>query len=200
MLLEPALALLEFASIAIGVLAGDAMVKQSPVEVTYAGTVHPGKYLVLVGGDIASVEEAFLRGREIGSAFLLDEVFLPGVHSEVVASLKGCRKPAHGDAIGVVETLTVASLLGAADVGVKGADVSLLEIRIADRLGGKAYCVFSGSLSAVEAAVDLAEASIVNPAHLVARVVIPQVHEEMRSNLNAAPDFSSRLASIDGGA
>jgi len=47
--MQPAIALLEFDSIAIGVRAGDAMVKRAPVEITYAGTVHPGKYLVLVG-------------------------------------------------------------------------------------------------------------------------------------------------------
>ncbi len=193
MQLEPALALLEFDSIAIGVLAADAMVKQAPVEVTYAGTVHPGKYLVLVGGDIASVEEAWKKGREIGRAVLLDEVFLPGVHIEVVASLRGRRKMAGGEAIGVVETRTVASLLLAADAGIKGAEVSLLEIRIADHLGGKAYCVFSGSLGDVEAAVELAEASIINRDQLVAGVVIPQVHEELVANLDAAPDFSSRL-------
>ena len=53
-------------SIAIGVRAGDAMVKRAPVEVTYAGTVHPGKYLVLVGGDVASVEESYAAGLDAG--------------------------------------------------------------------------------------------------------------------------------------
>ena len=44
--MQPAIALIEFESIAIGMRAGDTMVKRAPVEVTYAGTVHPGKYLV----------------------------------------------------------------------------------------------------------------------------------------------------------
>ena len=33
----------------------------------YVGTVHPGKYLVLVGGEVADVEEALDAGREIGA-------------------------------------------------------------------------------------------------------------------------------------
>ena len=39
--MQPALALLEFSSIAAGIEAGDAMVKRAPLEATYAGTVPP---------------------------------------------------------------------------------------------------------------------------------------------------------------
>ena len=46
--IEPALGLLEFDSIAAGIAAGDAMAKRAPIEVIRAGTVHPGRYLVLV--------------------------------------------------------------------------------------------------------------------------------------------------------
>ncbi len=190
-----ALALLEFSSIAVGVRAGDAMVKRAPVQVTYAGTVHPGKYLVLVGGDVASVEEAFVAGRDSGAAALVDGVFLPGVHEAVVATLCGERRAAVGEALGVVETLTVAATVGAADAAVKGAAVTLTEIRIADRLGGKAYLVVSGAVADVEAAVDLAVATIGDPGNLVARVVIPQLHHEMAANLAAGHDFAGRLGS-----
>ena len=50
LVVEPALALLELDSIAAGIEAGDAMAKRAPIEILRAGTVHPGKYLVLVGG------------------------------------------------------------------------------------------------------------------------------------------------------
>ncbi len=49
---EPALGLLELESIAAGIEVGDAMAKRAPIEVLRAGTVHPGKYLVLVGGAV----------------------------------------------------------------------------------------------------------------------------------------------------
>ena len=46
--LESAIALFEFESISAGIVAGDVMVKTAPLGAIYAGTVHPGKYLVLV--------------------------------------------------------------------------------------------------------------------------------------------------------
>jgi microcompartment protein CcmL/EutN len=194
----PAIALVELDSIAIGVRAGDAMVKRAPVEVAYAGTVHPGKYLVLVGGDVASVEEALAAGLAAGAEAVVDHVFLPGVHPDVLSTLRGVRGRVVGEALGVVETRTVAATVGAADRGVKGADVGLLEIRLADRLGGKAYCVFSGDVADVEAAVDLAVADLRHPENLVAKVVIPQFAEEMLSNLEAAPEFRQRISGGSG--
>jgi len=191
--LQPAIALIELDSIAIGMRAGDAMVKRAPVEVTFAGTIHPGKYLVLVGGDVATVEEAYAAGLEAAKGALVDRIFLPSVHPEVVAALRGGQGRIAGEALGVVETRTAAATVGAADRGLKGAEVGLVEIRLADDLGGKAYCVFSGAVSDVEAAVEIAVASLADPATLVARVVIPQFHEEMRSNLVASTEFAKRL-------
>jgi microcompartment protein CcmL/EutN len=43
-------------------VAGDAMAKRAPVAALHAGTVHPGKYLVLVSGEVAAVEEALAPG------------------------------------------------------------------------------------------------------------------------------------------
>jgi microcompartment protein CcmL/EutN len=191
--MQPAIALLEFDSIAIGVRAGDAMVKRAPVEITYAGTVHPGKYLVLVGGDVACVEEAYAAGLEAGREALVDQLFLPAVHPDVARILRGARGRVTGDALGVVETRTVASTIGAADRGIKGADVELVEIRLADRLGGKAYCVFSGAVADVEAAVDVAVNHLDDPAVLVARVVIPEFHQEMLENFRATTEFAPRI-------
>lgn len=192
-MLEPALALLEFSSIAVGIQAGDAMVKRAPVAALRAGSVQPGKYLVLVGGEVAEVEEALAAGREAGQAALAGEIFLPAVHPQVVAALTGSRRTSQAEALGVVETRTVAATLGAADAGVKGAAVEILEIRLADGLGGKAYALLAGAVSDVEAAVDLAVASLADPDLLVARVVIPQIHPEMLDNLRAHPEFGVRV-------
>lgn len=190
---HPALALLEFSSIAVGVMAGDAMVKRAPVAIACAGTIHPGNYLVLVGGDVACVEESYLAGLDVGDGALLDDVYLPAVHPEVVEVLLGRRRRASGEALGIVETRTVASVVGAADRALKGAAVRLVEIRLADNLGGKGYCVLSGPLSEVEEAVELGVRAV-NPADkLVARVVIPQFHDEMLANVESAPEFWTRI-------
>lgn len=191
--MEPAVCLLEFSSVARGIEAGDAMAKRSPIDVLYAGTVHPGKYLVLVGGAVADVEEALAAGREIAHGRILDTVLLADVHPEVVAAMRGSRRPGPGEALGVIETATVAAILDAADAGVKGARVRLLELRLADGLGGKAYLLFGGGVSDVEAAVEIGQARIVPPRTSVARV-ISQLHGEMRENLEADARFRRRIA------
>jgi microcompartment protein CcmL/EutN len=191
--MHPALLLLEFDSIAVGIEAGDAMAKRSQLGTLRAGTVQPGRYLVLACGEVADVEEARAAGLMVGEGSLVDEVFLPDVHPEVVTALVGGRRTESRDALGIIETRTVAATIGAADAGVKGADVSLIEIRLADGLGGKAYVLFSGAVSDVEAAVEVGVASLVRRQGLVARVVIPQIHGEMLDNLHAHPQFRSRL-------
>src|SRR5262245_61064249 len=91
LVIEPALALLEFTSIAAGVQAGDAMVKRATLDVVHAGTVQPGHFLVLIGGPVAEVEEALKAGKETAPDVLHDHIFLPGVHPEVVRALAGKR-------------------------------------------------------------------------------------------------------------
>jgi microcompartment protein CcmL/EutN len=178
----PAIALLEFSSIAAGIEAGDAMVKRAPVSQIQAGTVQPGHYLILVTGDVASVEEAFAAGKEIGQAALRGTLFLPNVHPHVVAALGGKRQVALEDALGIVETTTVASGILAADAGVKGAEVSLLQLRLADGLGGKGLVYFHGLVADVETAVSLGSTSAQN--QLIQQRVIPQLHTEMWDNVN----------------
>ena len=51
-----ALALLEFESIASGIATSDAMVKRAPIALLRCGTIHPGRYLALIGGSVASTE------------------------------------------------------------------------------------------------------------------------------------------------
>ncbi len=197
--MRPAVALLEFSSVAAGIQAGDAMVKRAPLQATYAGTVQPGKYLVLVGGDTASVEEAVAAGRAAGSGSLVDEVLLADVHPAVVEAVAGRLEDASGEALGILETASVAAVLEAADAGRKGAAVTLAELRLADGLGGKGYLLFSGPLAEVEAAVDIG-AGRVAAGQLVGRVVIPQLHPEMGENLAGDARFRERAVGIEPGA
>ena len=197
--MQPAIAVLEFDSIARGIEAGDAMVKRAPLDVIRAGTVHPGKYLVLVGGLTADVEEALEAGRETGHGALVDVVFLPDVHPDVVASVGGARRRDDGEALGVIETRTVAAVIHAADAGVKGADVTLRELWMADGLGGKGYVLFGGPVAEVEVAVEYGVARIAPTEQEVAHVVISQLHGEMLENLEADPRFGERIRGAEKG-
>jgi len=192
-MIQPALALLEFSSIAAGIQAADAMVKRAPIAVIKAGTVQPGKYLVLIGGEVADVEESLAAGREVGGQAAVDFVYLPQVHPEVVEAIGGGRVPQVTDALGVVETSTVAAAIHAADAGIKGAEVRLVEVRLADGLGGKGIVLFSGLVADVEAAVEIGVRVLERPDLLVRQVVIPQLHQEMWENVADATRFRSRV-------
>lgn len=191
--------MLEFDSIVAGVIAADAMAKASPVSALHAGTVHPGRYLVLVGGMTAAVEIAL---EAAGTDTLIDSLFLADVHPAVVACLTTSDTgfEADGDALGVVETSTSASAIAAADAGVKAADVNLLALRLADDLGGKAYCLFTGIVADVDAAVEAAVAGIDHRQKLVKATVIPQLHAEIADNLAAELRFNHQLGGLDGSA
>ncbi len=195
--MEPAIGLLELTSIAKGIEAGDAMIKRAPLQVIRAGTVHPGKYLVVVGGLTADVEEAMQAGRDVAGASLVDVVFLPDVHPDVVAAIGGTRREDAGEALGVIETQTAAAAIDAADAGVKGARVTICDLRLADDLGGKGYVLFGGEVAEIEAAVGYGVARIAASGQELTHVVISQLHGEMRDNLVADPRFGERTKGVD---
>ena len=78
----PALALVELSSIAAGMQAADAMAKRASIDVLKAGTVHNGKYLVLVGGQVADVEAAvrLATGALERPELLVRDVVIPQLH------------------------------------------------------------------------------------------------------------------------
>ena len=188
----PAIVLLEFRSIAVGLQAADAMAKRAPLDRLYVGTVQPGKLLVLAGGEVASVEEAWMIGREVGGSELADQVYLPDVHPEIPSALAGAGRSFGDDAVGVVETRHAASTIRATDAALKGTRVTLAELRLADGLGGKGYALYDGDVAEVEAAVELAVAAIPER-EVVARVVIPRLHPEVAANLRANAEFHQRM-------
>lgn len=192
-MLEPALALIDFSSIAVGMEAADAMVKRAQIDTIRAGTIQPGRYLVLIGGSVADVHESLAAGREVGGDAVLDHVFLPQAHPELVLALGGGRVPEVMDALGVVESATVAAALRAADAGVKGAAVRLVEVRLADGLGGKGVVLYSGLVADVETAVEIGVGALARPELLVRKVVIPQLHPAMWENVSDATRFSARV-------
>jgi microcompartment protein CcmL/EutN len=190
--IEPALALLEFTSIAAGIQAGDAMVKRATLDRVYAGTVQPGRFLVLIGGAVAEVEEALKAGKETAPDALLDVVYLPGVHGDVVRALAGGRVPKAEDALGIIETQTVAAAIQAADKGVKGAQVNLMEIRLADGLHGKGLVFFTGVVADVEAALELAGGALESH-QKVRQVVISQLHPEFGALIRSDTRFGAQI-------
>lgn len=156
--MSKSLALLEFGSIAVGVLAVDRMLKKSPVALLRCGTVQPGRYLALVGGTVAATEEAHAEGMAVGSetSTLMDEVCLADPHQSLALALVSEPVEPEGETVGVLEISTSAALLRILDAVLKSVPVSLTELRLGDELGGKAVAVITGLLADVQEAVSMA--------------------------------------------
>ncbi|MGH2570861.1 MAG: BMC domain-containing protein, partial [bacterium] len=136
-----ALGLLETSSIAAGVRATDEVLKTATIWLVEACPVSPGKFLVVFSGGVAEVEASLGRGATVCGPHLVDRLLLPRVHEDVAPAIerRGAAKTELGVAIGVVETLTVASTIEGADAAAKAARIRLLEIAPARGIGGKAY-------------------------------------------------------------
>ena len=185
--------MIEFDSIAAGLQAGDAMVKKAPIARIVAGTVQPGHYLVLISGEVAEVEESLQAGREVGGARVIDTVFLPHVHPDVISALAGGRAARSGTALGVIETATAPAAIRSADAGVKGAQVALLEVRLADGLHGQGLTLFTGEVADVEAALEIG-LGVIEPRTVINHVVIAQLHPEMNANIQHRTRFGANLS------
>lgn len=189
----PAIALIEFSSIASGLNAGDAMIKKAPISMIKAGTVSQGKYIILIGGSVASVQESFNEGLLVGSNSVVDKVILPDIHTQVLDAMLGTRRKAVAEALGIIETASIAATIEAADAAIKGAIVNIIEIRMADALGGKAFVLLNGKVENVEAAIEIGMNAISNKALWRNKTIIPSVHQMMAKQIDANTRFALAL-------
>jgi microcompartment protein CcmL/EutN len=169
----PALAVIELSSIARGHRVADAMLKRAPVRLMRAEPVSPGKFLVLVEGDVAAVDESFRVGADVAGDRAVDKLFLPHPHMSLWRALADEVNAADGvESLGVVETTTVVATVLAADAAVKAAKVRITEMQLARGIGGKAFFTLTGELGEVEAAVDAAvgvlDAALVHTTEIIA--------------------------------
>ena len=181
--MQPAIALLEFNSIAAGIYAGDAMVKKATVDLLEARSICPGKYMVLIGGAVGPVEESFKAGLEAGRDAVVDQLFLPNAHPGLFPALASATPPGAGEALGIIETVTVATCIVAADAAAKAANIRLLDLRLANGLGGKSFVLIEGPISEVEAAMAAGVAYVKQEGLLVRDVIIPRLHPDMKNKI-----------------
>lgn len=180
---EPSIGLIECVSVAKGYEVADAVVKASPVQLLWARTVSPGHFIVLFAGGVAETTSALDRGAAIGGDAVADRMLIPNVHADLIASIRGPRKVALDEALGIVEASHVATTVLAADVAAKAASVELVEVRLAMHLGGKGFFLVAGETSDVEAAVAAGADVARDRRALVRDVVIPRVSAELAEHL-----------------
>ena len=178
-----AIGIVELSSIAGGYASSDAMLKAANVDMLLARTICSGKYMVMVGGDVADVQSYVAAGVEASEGAIIDSAVLSNIDPSVFPAISGANPVAELDALGVIESFSVTSLIEAADAAAKAADIQLIELRLAMALGGKAFATMTGSVSAVQSAVDAGAAVVSEKGLLVNKVVIPRPHENLLNEL-----------------
>ncbi|MFI5175583.1 MAG: BMC domain-containing protein [Terriglobia bacterium] len=182
-MLKNSIGLIELSSIAAGFEACDAMLKAADVELILSRTICSGKYMVMVGGDVAAVESSVDAGTRAGDFSVIDTFVIPNVHESIFPAIAGTGKVELLEALGIIESFSVASLIEAADAAAKTAQVRLIEVRLAMALGGKAFVTLTGPVAAVRSAVDAGAEVIAQKGLLVNKVVIPQPREELLNEM-----------------
>lgn len=171
--------IIELSSVAQGFLVADAMLKEADVELLLSRSICSGKYMVLIGGEVGNVRRAIDRGITVADYCLIDKFVIPNIHPSVLPAIRGLTTPKIKEALGIIESFSVSSLIEATDAIAKTAEVELIDIRLAMALGGKAFSTFTGSLNAVESAMNAGVDVVAGKGLLTNKVVIPNPREEV---------------------
>ncbi len=178
-----AIGVIELSSIAQGLVTCDAMVKMAHVDLIESRPFSAGKYMILIGGEVASVQAAIEKGRLVAGEWMVDRLFIPNAHEGLFPAIRGTAARSPVAALGAIETSSVAATIVAADAAAKAAEVRLLEARLGQGIGGKGYFTLTGSVASVEAAIDAGESAIAEGGRLLRRIVIAAPHDEMLARI-----------------
>lgn len=157
------------------------MLKAGSVQLLLARSICSGKFLIVVAGDVTSVQAALLAGAAAAGASLIERRQIARVHPSVLAAISNAVDidPAQLRSVGVVETFSAASIIEVADACVKSANVTLLRVHLAMALGGKGFVLMAGDVSSVQAAVEAGAKVAAEDGMLVGKGVIPAPSEEL---------------------
>jgi len=189
----PAIGVIELVDIPRGILATDAMLKDSPVASLKTGIISPSRYLTVVGGTPAAVDHSLQEGRFVAADALLDSLYLPDVHADLVAAIIGNRpRPETQQALLVSVSHTCCACLLAAERALKGTPVRLLELRLADpSLQGRGLTILCGRLPDIEAAEEITRMVLDAKEGPFSVQIISAPHESVQAALRESTDFSS---------
>ena len=171
--------LIEVKNISRGIRAADAMLKSANVELLQSGAVCPGKFVALIGGELAAIQAAVEHGAMAAEEDLLDQFVIGRLSEGVFPALAGIADVKEKRALGLVETFTAASAILAADAAVKSANVQLIEVRIARGMGGKSFVSMTGNVADVQAAVDAGARIAAESGVLIHQEVIAAPHPDL---------------------
>ncbi|HHY51857.1 MAG TPA: BMC domain-containing protein [Clostridiales bacterium] len=171
--------LIELNSIAKGIETADTMVKAAQVQLLFSKPACPGKFIILVAGDVGAVKTSVQAGLQCAGRFAVNHLVVSSVHPQLIPAINGTREVQRRDALGVMEFFSIASAITSADAAAKAAQIELMEIRLGMGIGGKSFVTLCGSVSAVQAAVEAGLEDAREKGHVISSCVIPSPSEEL---------------------
>ncbi|HHV32659.1 MAG: BMC domain-containing protein [Ruminococcaceae bacterium] len=177
--MEYSVGVLEMKSIAMGVQASDDALKAAGIRLISAQPICPGKFELIITGELAQVNAAMEKIRTSYETYLVDSTLIGRIEPSVVRALLGAQPESKKGAIGTIETYSIASAIQAADTAVKSSNVEIVELRTARGVGGKGIVFLSGEIADVTAAVENGSRYAKEQGVFVASTVIGSPHEEL---------------------
>lgn len=154
--MNKALGMVEYKTVSTGMAACDLLVKTAEVDIIEAKTVCPGKYLVLIKGNLSSVRAAVDAAKVRYPDALIDSFVLGNPDPTIFDAIYGTVEVENPNSLGVLETYSSSAAIVAADIASKTACVQLIELRLARGMCGKSYLLLTGEVAAVTAAIERA--------------------------------------------
>lgn len=175
--------MIELNSIARAVETADVMMKAGEVQLVFSKPVCPGKFIIMISGDVGAVKVSIAAGLDRAGQFTVETFIIPNVNPQVLNAFNGASLVEKVNAIGVMEFFNIASSIKAADAAAKAAQIQLLDIRLGISIGGKSFVVLSGDVSAVAEAVESGTKESVEEGTLINKAVISNPSEELFRSL-----------------
>ena len=179
-----AIGMVECTTVSTGFKAADDMAKAANVELLQAEATCPGKFVILIAGELSAVRASVDRAAKAYEDKVIDTFVLGNPHESIFPAIYGTSQPEKIDALGVLETYDVAAMIVAADIAAKTAIVELMELRLAKGMCGKSYMTITGSVSAVQAAIDAAKRSAGDKGMFLDESVIARPSDQLMRFLN----------------
>ncbi len=181
--MKKALGFIELKSIPAGVQATDEMLKSGNVELVMSTAICPGKYITIISGDVGAVQASVKTGEKIGGYFVIDSFMISNIHDSVIPAMIGAQELPDLQAIGMIETIDGISSILAADAAAKASNITLIEIRIARGLGGKAFITLTGEVSSVKTAIAAAVDVLKETGSITSYMTIANPHKDIKHAL-----------------
>lgn len=178
--MSKAIGMVEYKTVSAGVVAADSLVKTSDVSIIEAQTVCPGKYIVIITGDLSAVDAAIKNAKVMHGEQLISSFVLGNPHESIFPAIYGATEIGEVSALGILETYDAASMIVAADEAAKTAIVDLIELRLARGMCGKSYMFLTGEVAAVEAAIQRAKMTVAKEGMYLDSSVIAHPDKQIR--------------------